>query len=131
MNRCKKTIIIVFFCFLGDIAYSTEKYSKTSQKNFNTFLKLSQSSEYKKLLKKNISSFSGLQKELAVFYQADAYFRLKNYKKSYETYKQLPASLEQVFVNKIIFYFIQAKQTNSLKKYKSRFYFYSNLFSLV
>ena len=120
MNRCKKTIIIVFFCFLGDIAYSTEKYSKTSQKNFNTFLKLSQSSEYKKLLKKNISSFSGLQKELAVFYQADAYFRLKNYKKSYETYKQLPASLEQVFVNKIIFYFIQAKQTNPHSKNTSQ-----------
>ena len=120
MNRCKKTIIIVFFCFLGDIAYSTEKYSKTSQKNFNTFLKLSQSSEYKKLLKKNISSFSGLQKELAVFYQADAYFRLKNHKKSYETYKQLPASLEQVFVNKIIFYFIQAKQTNPHSKNTSQ-----------
>ena len=100
MNRCKKTIIIVFFCFLGDIAYSTEKYSKTSQKNFNTFLELSQSSEYKKLLKKNISSFSGLQKELAIFYQADAYFQLKNYKKSQEIYKQLPASLRQVFVSK-------------------------------
>ena len=120
MNRCKKTIIIVFFCFLGDIAYSTEKYSKTSQKNFNTFLELSQSSEYKKLLKKNISSFSGLQKELAIFYQADAYFQLKNYKKSQEIYKQLPASLRQVFVSKIVSHFIQTKQTNSHSKNTSQ-----------
>ena len=112
MYKYRKAIVVLFFCLLGDIAYSSEKYSKKSQKSFNTFLELSQSSEYTKLLKKDVSSFIGLQKELAVFYQADAYFRLKNYKKSYETYKQLPASLGQVFVNKIIFYFIQAKQTN-------------------
>ena len=120
MYKYRKAIIVLFFCLLGDIAYSAEKYSKKSQKSFNTFLELSQSSEYTKLLKKNVSSFIGLQKELAVFYQADAYFRLKNYKKSYETYKQLPASLGQVFVNKIIFYFIQAKQTNPHSKNTSQ-----------
>ena len=111
MYKYRKAIFVLFFCLLGDIAYSAEKYSKKSQKSFNTFLELSQSSEYTKLLKKNVSSFIGLQKELAVFYQADAYFRLKNYKKSYETYKQLPASLGQVFVSKIVSQFIQAKQT--------------------
>ena len=81
---------------------------------------MSQSSEYKKLLKKNISSFSGLQKELAIFYQADAYFQLKNYKKSQEIYKQLPASLRQVFVSKIVSHFIQTKQTNSHSKNTSQ-----------
>ena len=53
MYKYRKAIFVLFFCLLGDIAYSAEKYSKKSQKNFNTFLKLSQSSEYKKLLKKN------------------------------------------------------------------------------
>ena len=87
MYKYRKAIFVLFFYLLGDIAYSAEKYSKKSQKQFNIFLELSQSSEYKKLLKKNISSFSGLQKELAIFYQADAYFQLKNYKKSQEIYK--------------------------------------------
>ena len=120
MYKYRKAIVVLFFCLLGDIAYSAEKYSKKSQKSFNTFLELSQSSEYTKLLKKNVSSFIGLQKELAVFYQADAYFRLKNYKKSYETYKQLPASLGQVFVSKIVSQFIQAKQTNPHSKNTSQ-----------
>ena len=56
MNRCKKTIIIVFFCFLGDIAYSTEKYSKTSQKNFNTVLRV----VCKKIHKSRIQFFTEL-----------------------------------------------------------------------
>ncbi len=102
-----KTIIILFFYFLGILAYSAEKYSKSSQKNFNTFLELSQSSDYIKFLKTDTSSFSGLQKDLAVFYQADAYFKLKNYKKSYETYKQLSFSLRKIFESKIVSYFTQ------------------------
>ena len=52
MYKYRKAIFVLFFYLLGDIAYSTEKYSKKSQKQFNIFLELSQFSDYAPLLKK-------------------------------------------------------------------------------
>ena len=46
MYKYRKAIFVLFFCLLGDIAYSAEKYSKKSQKQFNIFLELSQFSDY-------------------------------------------------------------------------------------